>query len=97
MKSREEVLEILRGAKPELVQEFDVRAIGVFGSVARGEAREDSDVDIVVELARPNLFRMVHLKARLEGLLGEAVDLLRYRDSLGARLKSRIAREAVYV
>lgn len=93
---REQVLDILGEHKQELSTKYGITRLGIFGSVARGEAIETSDVDIVVEMP-PDLFQMVHMKEELEQLLVAPVDLVRYQKHLNALLKSRIDREAVYV
>lgn len=50
-----------------------------FGSVARNEFTENSDVDVVVELAKPDLFKLIGIKQELEELLHCTVDIVRYR------------------
>ncbi|KAF0216755.1 MAG: DNA polymerase beta domain-containing [Geobacteraceae bacterium] len=61
----------------ELRQIYGVAEIGVFGSFVRGEQREDSDVDILVELSRPVGFvAFVRLEEHLQTLLGRKVDLV---------------------
>lgn len=77
--------------------EFGIVRIGVFGSVARDEITDISDVDIVVELDRPDLFILVGIKQELEELLHRSVDVVRYREKMNAYLKRRIEQEAVYV
>lgn len=94
-RTRDDVLTILRRQKPALEQQFGVRKIGVFGSIARGEAAKSSDVDVVVDMPA-DLYRMVHLKELLEELLDAPVDLVRYHDYLVAPLRARIDREAKY-
>jgi uncharacterized protein len=94
---RDEVLDILRSHKTEFTDSYGVTSLGVFGSVARDEAGEESDVDIVFETDKPNLFRTVRMKQRLEILLSRHVDVVRWRESINPRLKVRIAREARYV
>ena len=71
--------------------------IGIFGSVARGENTDNSDIDIVVELEKPSLSLMYDLKENLKKLFGCEVDLVRFRDSLRPMLKNNILNEAVYV
>jgi predicted nucleotidyltransferase len=93
---REEVLTILRTHKQALAIKYGVTRLGIFGSVARGEATEASDVDIVVEMP-PDLFQMVHMQEELEQLLVSSVDLIRYQKYLNALLKRRIDNEAIYV
>ena len=70
--------------------------IGIFGSSARGDAHERSDVDIVVELERPDLFHLIGIKQDLEEKLNRHVDIVRYREKMNAFLKRRIEREAIY-
>lgn len=95
--NRENVLQVLRLHKDQLTREYGLLKLGVFGSVARNEARENSDIDIVVETQVPDLLRMVNLKEDLEGLLHNKVDLVRYRLRMNSFLKKRIDNEAHYV
>ena len=74
--------------------EFGVSALYVFGSVARGEARADSDIDVLVEFDGPPSFaQFMDLKALLEDTLGAHVDLVT-RAALRPQLKPRIETEA---
>ncbi|HTV00309.1 MAG TPA: nucleotidyltransferase family protein [Luteitalea sp.] len=74
--------------------EFGVAALYVFGSVARGEARLGSDVDVLVEFDGPATFaRFMDLKALLEDTLSARVDLVT-RAALRSQLKPRIEAEA---
>lgn len=94
---REEVLAILARFRDQRAQEFSITRIGIFGSLARGEATEVSDVDVVVELERPDLLLLVGIKQELEELLQRPVDVVRYREQMNPLLKKRIDREAIYV
>lgn len=71
--------------------------IGIFGSVARRENTDNSDIDIVVELEKPSLRIMYDLRENLKKVFGCDVDLVRFRDSLRPLLKHNIQNEAVYV
>ena len=71
--------------------------IGVFGSVARDEATEKSDVDIVVKTELPDPFKIVHIKEHLEAQLDRHVDIVRLRDNMNVFLKERMEKEVVYV
>lgn len=93
---RESVINTLTAQKPVLAQKYGITLLGIFGSVARGQETECSDVDVVVEMP-PDLFQMVHLKEDLELLLGVPVDLIRLHKNLNAYLRGRITREAIYV
>ena len=77
--------------------EYRLRALGYFGSYARNEATPDSDVDVVFQTDRPDLFLTAMLKQDLEALLDHPVDVIRLRDAMNPHLKARIEREATYV
>jgi len=83
--------------KEQHAERFHLRALGYFGSYARNEADEESDVDIVFDTDTPNLFRTVVMKQDLEELLGRHVDVVRLRERMNPRLRDRIIREALYV
>jgi len=94
---RDEVLRALARFRELKQNEFGIVRLGVFGSVARNEMVEASDVDVVVELARPDLLALIGIKQELEDLLNRPVDVVRYRDTMNPLLKQRIDREAIYV
>ncbi len=93
---RDQALNILSTHKTELEQRYCLKKVGIFGSVARNSAKDDSDIDIVVEM-EPNILLKVQLKEELEQLLGSKVDLIRYWKRMNPYLKARIDREARYV
>lgn len=75
---------------------YHVKALYVFGSVARGEDRPDSDVDVLVDFASsPTFDDFMGLKIYLEDLLGRRVDLVT-RNALRPRLREAIVREAIH-
>ncbi len=93
----EEALRLLSERMPDMRQQFGVRDLAIFGSVARNEARPDSDVDVLVTFAdRPNFDNYMGLKLYLEELLGTSVDLAIHAD-LRPALRLRIEREALGV
>ena len=86
---------VLRERREELARDYGVAQIGVFGSCARGEAGEGSDVDILVEFERPiGFFKFLDLEERLGEWLGARVDLVT-RASLKPRIGERILSEVV--
>jgi uncharacterized protein len=93
---RKEILQILRECKREYAAEYGILALGVFGSVARNEALAESDVDIVVRIAQPDLFLLAGLKSELEKRLHKQVDIVAYRENMNQFLKKRIDGEAIY-
>lgn len=92
-----DVLARLRAFKESRQAEYGLSSLGVFGSFARGQAQEESDVDIVFETSEPNLFRTSRMKQELEELLARRVDVVRLRERMNPRLKRRILQEARYV
>jgi predicted nucleotidyltransferase len=93
----DDILAVLREFKRNHADQYGILEIGVFGSVARDEARQDSDVDIVFKTNEPNLFRTASMKAELENLLARRVDVVRLRERMNPRLRQRILREARFV
>ena len=94
---RERVLALLGAKQAEIAKRFDVRGLYVFGSLARGTAREDSDIDVLVDFVGPARFdAYMDLKLYLEELLQRPVDLVT-RRALKPRLRDPIEREALRV
>ena len=94
LRSREEILQALHEQR-QVLRGLGVRRLGLFGSVARGEARGGSDLDFVVEFETKSFDAYMDLKAFLENLFGCRVDLV-IADAIKPRLKPIILAEAVY-
>ena len=77
--SSEQIVSVLRRQKDQLRRRYPIHRLSLFGSWARGEAREDSDVDILVEVEPSIGLRFVELGDELEQLLGRPVDLVSRR------------------
>ncbi len=95
--SRSEIVRILKEFKKNYASEYGILLIGVFGSVARDEATDKSDVDIVVKTQTANPFNLVHIKEYLELQLNKHVDIVRLRDNMNPFLMKRLEKEAIYV
>ena len=94
---RAEVISLVAARRDEIVRQFSVRSLSLFGSVARDEAHEDSDVDVLVEFEGPTTFdRHMGLLVYPEDLLGRRVDVIT-ATGLKPRLRSLIERELVRV
>lgn len=93
---QKEALKLLQEHKQEFEGRYRITKIGIFGSVARDEAVDSSDVDVVVEMA-PDIFARANLKEELETILNAKVDVVRYWRRMNPDLKNRIDREARYV
>ena len=93
---RDEALALLRAHMDEL-RTLGVLEISIFGSVARGEAGPDSDVDVLVELGPGiGLFEYIGIRDRLAEILGRSVDM-GTPTGLKPRIKDRVLAEAVRV
>ena len=62
MRSTAEYITILRDYMTKNASKYSITRMGIFGSVARGEQTEDSDVDVYLETSQPNMFALVHIK-----------------------------------
>ena len=97
MHRREELRERLRELKPGLARNYHVTTIGIFGSVARDEQSEASDLDLLVSFDGPaSLFDVVRLEQELESQLGIEVDVVT-EGSLKPRIGERVADDLVEV
>ena len=91
-----DIEEIKREILP-ILQSYGVKRVGLFGSCVRDERREDSDIDILVEIEKDiSLLDFVGLKLEIEEALGEKVDLVEY-NTIKPLLKERILREQVVI
>ena len=76
MQSLQNILQILRQHKPELQRKYPLSRLGVFGSYARGDATEKSDIDIAVELIGPMGLNFVDMADEIESLFGIKTDVV---------------------
>lgn len=95
--SAQQIIDFLKTHREFFEKEFSVSKMGVFGSYARGEARDDSDIDIVVELKKPDLFYLIGIKQTIEEAFGSKVDVVRLRENMNLTLKKRIEKDVIYV
>ena len=94
---REHALQLLSGCVDELRIRYGISELALFGSVARDEAREDSDVDIMVSFSEtPTFTSFMELKDDLEQRLKARVDLVT-RTGLKPRIRPQVEREALRV
>lgn len=89
----EEIRRELRAMLPELRRRYPIAYLGVFGSWVRGEQKEDSDLDLLVDFDGPiDLFAYVRLQGEIAGRLGIRVDLM-HRPGLKPAIGRNILRE----
>ena len=96
MKTTNDYITILRKYLNTKADAYGITKIGIFGSVARNEQTEDSDVDVCVGMKKPDLFTMVHIKEELQELFGKPVDIVRLRNNMNPMLLKQIKRDGIY-
>ena len=97
MKTVSDIKKVLEQHKPALAKRFNVKEIGVFGSYVRGDQKEGSDIDILVEFSEPvGFFAFLDLEEHLSAVLGVKVDLVS-KKALKPRIGRRILQELVTV
>ena len=94
---RSEILFILEKYKKNYHKKYQISKIGIFGSAARNTAGRGSDIDIIIEQSKPDLFLLGTIKTDLEEEFACKVDIIRLRKGMNVFLKTRIDREAIYV
>jgi len=97
MDKRLKYMNILQRFKQEHGNEYGITRIGIFGSVARNEHTEESDVDVLVEAPVMSLLSRIGVKYQLEEMMGVPVDVVRKTEYMRPRFKARIEKEVIYV
>ena len=96
MKTREYYISLLTSHAEELKKNFGVKTLRLFGSVSRNEQKENSDVDVCVDM-EPKMFLVVRLKSFLEELLQCSVDVVRMHNHINPFLLKEIEHDGIYV
>jgi len=95
MKSKAEIIKSIKALRGELSNKYKVREIGVFGSVVRGDQKQESDIDVLVDFEESaDLFDLVGLGLFLEEKLGQKVDVVPKR-ALRIELRDSVLKEVV--
>jgi len=95
--NRQAILDRLNAEAPALKRKYAVKSLAVFGSMARGDDHEESDVDILVIFEGPATFdNFMGLKLDLEDLFGRRVDLLT-PNTLRPEMRARIEKDLIHV
>ena len=96
MLNRDDILNKLRELKPFLKREYSVKEIGLFGSFASDSAKDDSDIDLLIELEKPIGWKFFSLEIYLEQIFGRKIDLVT-KNALREKLKEDILNKVNYV
>lgn len=92
---KSDILDYLLQHFQEFKTKYDVEQIGLFGSYARDEAKENSDIDIFVKM-KPSLFDMVAIKEQIENDLHKKVDIVREHKHMKPFFLEMIKRDVIY-
>jgi len=95
--NKKEILQILRSYKENSKYKYNIVALGLFGSYARDEASDLSDIDIFVTLKIPKMFDLIGIKQDLEVLIDCKVDIVLLQQLMNQFLKDKISQEGLYV
>jgi len=91
-----EIIRLLRAEKPYLNKEFGVVDIGLFGSFAKGQSNNDSDIDLIVELKEPRFLWLSGLQVYLEKRFNREVEIVRKGNKMNSRFIERVEKEVIY-
>ncbi len=91
------ILLFLLNNKSLLREQFGVLRIGLFGSYARNQATNDSDIDLMVEFSEPKFEYWAHLKTFIENELHSKTDIVRLGNHLSPSFINQIKNEVIYV
>lgn len=92
MRTTSEYIHLLKQFKASYAEIYGIKKLGLFGSAARGELHEGSDVDVVYE-GEPNILLRSRMKTQLEALFGCRVDVVRYRKQIADTAFGKSIRE----
>jgi hypothetical protein len=93
----DDIIKLFAEHKTELHEKYHVESLAIFGSVSRGSAGPNSDIDILVRYREtPGFFAFFDLKQYLEGIIGRPVDLVT-EGALKKQLRRQILQEAIRV
>jgi len=93
---KKEILKNLKSNKQNFKSNFHLAKIGLFGSFARGEAANTSDIDIIVKFDKPIGWDFIILKEYLEDILNREVDLVT-EEAIKLQMKKGILKEVIYI
>lgn len=97
MKSTTEYIALLHEYMQKNADKYGITRMGIFGSVARKEQTDISDVDVYIEGNLQGFFALAGIKKELEELLGCPVDIVRLRERMDSFLRETILKEGIYV
>lgn len=97
MNTTQEIVDLLRQFKRDAGEKYGIEQLALFGSVARGEQREDSDIDVCVKLRKTTFRTYMTIREELERLFRRKVDLLTLHENMRQLFRQNIERDAIYI
>lgn len=97
MKTTAEIIEILRDFKVRSAEKYGIVTLGLFGSAARGEQQEGSDIDVCVKLNPNRYHTLMDIKEDLEELFCTKVDIVTLHETMRASFRRNIEQDAIYI
>ena len=97
MTTRDQIIVLLRTFKNENAEKFGIERMSLFGSVARGEHNENSDVDLLIKFKSPSLYLYTDLSNTLETILGMKVDIVSESARKRPGFIEEISKDLIYL
>ena len=97
MKSTEEIIQALRDFKIRSAEKYGIVNLGLFGSVARGEQSEDSDIDVCIKLRENRYHIYMDIKEELENLFCTKIDLVTLHENMKEWFRHNLERDAIFI
>ena len=95
--TKDECITLLKKYTGILKEKYGITSLSLFGSTARGEQKEGSDIDLFVDTETPNPFLLMDAKGFLEDATGSSVDIIRNHQNLNPRLRKRILKDGIFI
>jgi len=95
--TKDECITLLRKYTGILKDKYGITSLSLFGSTARDEQKEGSDIDLFVDTETPNPFLLMDAKGFLEDATGSSVDIVRNHQNLNPRLRKRILKDGIFI
>ncbi|WP_270437776.1 nucleotidyltransferase family protein [Bacteroides bouchesdurhonensis] len=92
-----EVINILKKIKMDSAHKYGIKSLGIFGSFARNQQDEASDLDVFVSLQESDFFTLEKIKEELEQLTNFKIDIVNFRENLRDSFKKNILKDAIYI